>query len=80
MRGQLFTVLKVRKVGGVQTLSLRGSASEALAVPLQWTDRGEPSPWVALKKSPPCLHAPHLSALVVLLNSLSPQDERESQS
>jgi Family of unknown function (DUF5372) len=80
LRGRQFAVLKLRKVGDVQTLSLRASSGESLAVPLEWTDRGEPSPWTPLKEVPPFLYAPHLSALVVFLNSLSPQEERESQS
>jgi len=80
LRGQAFAILKLRKVGGIQILSLCGSSGESLAVPLQWTDRGEPSPWSSLKKVPPFLYAPNLSALVEWLNWRSPQEERESQS
>jgi hypothetical protein len=77
LRGQSFVVLKARRVGGVQTLILRGAADDSFAVPLAWTDRAEPSPWTALKKFPPFLHAPHLSALVELLDLLSPPEDRE---
>jgi hypothetical protein len=80
LRGQEFRILKLRKVGGIQTLMLRDSAGNTFAVPQSWTDHGEPSPWTILKKIPPFLYAPNLWTLVELLNSLSPQDERESQS
>jgi Family of unknown function (DUF5372) len=38
LRGQRFTVLKVRTVSGVETLSLRHEKLGSLAVPQEWTD------------------------------------------
>lgn len=43
LRGKRFSVLKVRKVGGVEYLSLRGTAGGTFAVPREWTDRSDPS-------------------------------------
>jgi len=43
LRGQRFAVLKIRKVGGVDCLSLRGTAGGTFAVPREWTDRGDGS-------------------------------------
>jgi hypothetical protein len=70
LRGQQFPVLKTWRSGGAPTLILQGTAGGSFAVPLAWTDRGEPSPWIDLKKLPPILHVPHLWTLVELLDSL----------
>jgi hypothetical protein len=75
--GQRFSILKLRKVGSVQTAILLGSDSGTFAVPLSWTDRGPPSPRPDSNEIPQFLSAPNLWALVELLESLSPQDERE---
>jgi hypothetical protein len=49
LRGQRFVVLKVRRVSGVETLSLRHVELGSFAVPREWTD------WVPLdaQKTPP---------------------------
>jgi Family of unknown function (DUF5372) len=41
LRGHRFVVLKVRRVSGVETLSLRHSELGSFAMPSEWTD------WVA---------------------------------
>jgi Family of unknown function (DUF5372) len=38
LRGQRFVVLKVRRVSGVETLSLRHIELGSFAVPREWTD------------------------------------------
>lgn len=48
LRGQRFAVLKIRKVGGVECLSLRGTAGGTFAVPRDWTDRGDCSEYANL--------------------------------
>jgi hypothetical protein len=79
-RGEQFPVLKTRRVGGVDTLILRGTSGGTFGVPLAWTDRAEPSPWEAIGKDPPLFSAQSLSSLVGLLDSLSSQDDTEGQS
>jgi Family of unknown function (DUF5372) len=41
-RGQRFVVLKVRKVSGVETLSLRQAELGSFAMPREWTDWAPP--------------------------------------
>ena len=38
LRGRRFVVLKLRKVSGVETLSLRHTEMGSFAVPREWTD------------------------------------------
>jgi hypothetical protein len=80
LHGQQFPVLKIRRTGGTDLLILRGTAGGTFAVRRDWTDRAGPAPWDILKKIPPFLYAPNLWTLVELLDSLSPQEEREGQS
>jgi hypothetical protein len=42
LRGQRFIVLKVRKVSGVEILSLRHTEMGSLAIRRDWTDWGPP--------------------------------------
>jgi len=42
LRGHQFVVLKVRKVSGVETLSLRHAERGSFAVPREWTDWAPP--------------------------------------
>jgi Family of unknown function (DUF5372) len=44
-RGQRLEVLKTRRVSGVETLILRHPERGSFAVPREWTDWGEPSPY-----------------------------------
>ncbi|MGH9162765.1 MAG: DUF5372 family protein [Vicinamibacteraceae bacterium] len=48
LRGRRFAVLKVRRVSGVETLSLRSDFGGPSSVPREWTDRAEPSPYEGL--------------------------------
>jgi hypothetical protein len=43
LRGQRFAVLKVRRVSGVATLSMRHAELGSFAVPREWTDRAAPT-------------------------------------
>jgi hypothetical protein len=42
LRGHQFVVLKIRKVSGVETLSLRHAERGSFAVPREWTDWAPP--------------------------------------
>ena len=80
LRTQQFPILKTRRLGGVETLILKGTAGGTFTVPLAWTDRGEPSPWEIIGKNPPRLAVSSLWTLVGLLDSLRRQDEAEGES
>jgi hypothetical protein len=41
-RGHQFVVLKIRKVSGVETLSLRDAERGSFAIPRNWTDWAPP--------------------------------------
>jgi hypothetical protein len=56
LRGQRFGVLKVRKVSGVETLSLQHAKIGSFAVPRDWTD------W-----APPGAHSQSMKGLQPLL-------------
>src|SRR5271166_5806684 len=49
LRGQRFAVLKSRCLSGIESLILRGGAGGTFAVPREWTDRAEPSPYAHLE-------------------------------
>jgi len=42
LRGQRFVVLKIRRVSGIATLSLRHADLGSFAIPEEWTDFGPP--------------------------------------
>jgi hypothetical protein len=42
LRGQRFVVLKIRRVSGIATLSLRHAELGSFAIPQEWTDFGPP--------------------------------------
>ena len=73
-RGERFVVLKVRKVSGVETLSLRQAEFGSFAMPREWTDWGPPETHAALVGSQLLLiDALGLLALAEFLNSLKRQ-------
>jgi hypothetical protein len=43
LRGHQFVVLKIRKVSGIETLSLRHTERGSFAVPREWTDWAPPA-------------------------------------
>jgi len=69
-------VLKSRRLSGIESLILRGGAGGTFAVPKEWTNRAEPSPYAHLE-SPPCLVVSfdQLWALAELLERIERRDE-----
>jgi len=70
LRGQRFAILKIRRVAGVDRLSLRGSADGCLAIPLEWTDQAPLSPFEHLGIEPSILDFRCLLELVELAQQL----------
>jgi hypothetical protein len=75
LRGQQFPLLKIRRIGGVETVILRGTSGGTFAVPLAWTDRAEPNPWQTIGSNPPLFSAQSLASLVELIDLLSARDD-----
>jgi hypothetical protein len=44
LRGQRFSILKTRRVSGIDTLLLQGTAMGTFAVPREWTDQEDEEP------------------------------------
>ena len=70
LRGETFLILKIRRYGGVETVSLRGPSDGTFAVPLEWTDKATPSPYEQLGIPAPILDVRRLAELVDLVQSL----------
>lgn len=71
LRGQRFVVLKVRRVSGVETLSLRQAEFGSIAMPREWTDWASPDSQTAAGGGEPLLiDAFGLLALTELVTSL----------
>src|SRR5271169_177032 len=72
LRGHRFVVLKVRRVSGVDTLSLRHSVLGSFAMPREWTDWAPPNAHIAPADGKPLItDAFGLSALNELVASLT---------
>jgi hypothetical protein len=54
--GKRFLVLKVRRVGGREVLSLFEERCGTVTLPREWTDQAQPSPYSTVLKQPPILH------------------------
>ena len=73
LRGQSFPILRNKRVSGVDTVVLWTSLGENVAIPLEWTDHADPSPF-----SPPSiLDGECLVALTDLLESLKEETKKE---
>jgi hypothetical protein len=72
LRGQRFAVLKLRRVSGVETLSLRRTGPGSFAVPREWTDWAPPGTQAATigSQQPLLIDAPGLLALTEFISSL----------
>jgi uncharacterized protein DUF5372 len=71
LRGQRFVVLKVRRVSGVETLSLRQAEFGSIALPREWTDWASPDSQTGPGGGEPLLiDAFGLLALTELVTSL----------
>src|SRR3974390_975535 len=74
LRGHRFVVLKVRRVSGVETLSLRHSEVGSFAMPRDWTDWAPPNAHVTPTDGQPLItDAFGLLALNELVASLTPK-------
>ena len=69
-------MLKSRCLSGIESLILRGGAGGTFAVPREWTDRAEPSPYACLELSARLVVSfDQLWALAELLESIERRDE-----
>jgi hypothetical protein len=60
-------VLKVRRVGGCEVLSLFEEGRGTVALPREWTDQAPPSPYSTVLDKPSILHATYLLKLCELI-------------
>jgi hypothetical protein len=77
LRGQQFAVLKVRKVSGVVTLSLRHPELGSFAMPRDWTDWAPPGTQVSVCGVPLLADAFGLRALAELIASIARSKDRD---
>jgi Family of unknown function (DUF5372) len=80
LHGQRFQVLKVRRVGGIDTLILRKLERGTFSVALEWTDWADPPLYDSLGLPPRRLEANSLFELVALLEQLAHNPEKEIDS
>jgi hypothetical protein len=67
LSGKRFLVLKRRRVGGREVLSLFDEGPGTIALPREWTDQAPPSPYASVLESPPILHTACLIKLQELV-------------
>jgi Family of unknown function (DUF5372) len=67
LKGQRFDILKTRRLGGVDTLILRGSQRGTFSVPREWTDLADPALAADSGLATPLFDARALLALVQFL-------------
>jgi hypothetical protein len=65
--GKRFLVLKVRRVGGQEVLSLFEEGHGTVTLPREWTDQASPSPYSIVIGQPSILHAACLLKLRELI-------------
>jgi hypothetical protein len=65
--GKRFLVLKVRRVGGRDVLSLLDEHIGTIALPREWTDQAPPSPYSSVLEQAPVLHVACLLKLQELI-------------
>jgi hypothetical protein len=71
LRGQRFVVLKVRRVSGVETLSLRHPDLGSFAMPREWTNWAPPGEHTSAGAVPLLIDAFGLTALAELMASIA---------
>ena len=69
-KDQRFKVLKRRKLAGENTIIIQGSYRGTFAVPIEWTDQADPTPYDFEKTSPPILSFRCLIALTEIIERL----------
>lgn len=74
LRGQQFVVLKVRRVSGVETLSLRDRELGSFAIPREWTDWAAPGIPASGGDAPLIIDALGLIRLAELIASFTNTD------
>jgi hypothetical protein len=75
LRGKRFLVLKVRRAGGREVLSLFDEQSGTIALPREWTDQAPPSMFSGvLPSQAPILHPACLIQLQELAQLLKEKD------
>jgi hypothetical protein len=70
LSGKRFLVLKTRRLGEREVLSLFDEGHGTVALPREWTDHAPPSPYATVLETPPILDAlclVKLQALVELI-------------
>ena len=71
-RHQRFKVLKVRRISGVNILSLQDLSGGTFTIAKDWTDLADPSSQVLADTLPTILHFESLLALADLVDELDP--------
>jgi hypothetical protein len=74
LRGRRFLVLKVRRAGGREVLSLFDEQRGTIALPREWTDQAPPSIVSGVLPEPPVLHPACLIQLQELIELLKKRD------
>jgi hypothetical protein len=70
LRGRRFDVLKIRRISGVETLSVRDSDLGSFAMPREWTDWAPPGGQACASGAPLVIDAFGLVAVAELIASL----------
>jgi hypothetical protein len=70
LAGKRFQVLKRRKVGGRELLSLLDEGKGPIALLREWTDQAPPSPYAGVLEKPPILEAACLLKLLELVEGI----------
>jgi hypothetical protein len=68
LRGERFAVLKLRRLSGIPSLSLRHAGLGSFAVPQEWTDWGAPEAPASTAQLVDAFGLIELAAIVDLLN------------
>jgi hypothetical protein len=77
LRGQRFSVLKVRRVSNVETLSLRHAEFGSFAMPREWTDWAPPGAEASSPVDPLLVDAFGLVALAELVTAVALRQFRD---
>jgi hypothetical protein len=72
--GKRFLVLKKRRVGGQEVLSLFDEPNGTVALPREWTDHAPPSPYATVLEPAPVLDVAGLIKLRELLQLMEKKD------
>ncbi len=79
LKGKTFTILKVRSVGGVETLVLQGTPRGTFAVPRDWTDHADPCPRNPVNQQLLIFDPRHLLALAEMIQQSEHQKDVDNK-